>query len=97
MRWKSTSTMVRIHSYTHDRSHRQCLLMFMARPAESASDIEVDGFGDDFKVGRSDRKVYDVEHTSLSQHEIEKIMQTDVDHISGIFGVEVRLQTRVCL
>lgn len=71
--------------------------MFMARPAESASDIEVDGFGDDFKVGRSDRKVYDVEHTSLSQHEIEKIMQTDVDHISGIFGVEVRLQTRVCL
>ena len=47
--------------------------------------------------GRSDRKVYDVEHTSLSQHEIEKIMQTDVDHISGIFGVEVRLQTRVCL
>ncbi|RPD54443.1 RING-5 domain-containing protein [Lentinus tigrinus ALCF2SS1-7] len=56
---------------------------------ESASEIEVDGIGDDFKVAvRRERKVYDVDFTSLSQPEIEKIMQTDVDHISGIFGVE---------
>ncbi|TFK82526.1 hypothetical protein K466DRAFT_590455 [Polyporus arcularius HHB13444] len=55
----------------------------------SASEIEVDAFGDDFKVAvRSERKLYEVDYTSLSQPEIEKIMQTDVDHISGIFGVE---------
>ncbi|KAL1941937.1 hypothetical protein VTO73DRAFT_6467 [Trametes versicolor] len=55
----------------------------------SASEIEVDGFGNDFKVGaRSDRKIYDVEFSALSQPEVERIMQADVDHISSIFGVE---------
>ncbi|KAI0746162.1 hypothetical protein C8Q76DRAFT_790456 [Earliella scabrosa] len=55
----------------------------------SASDIEVDGFGDDFRVAtRGDQKVYEVDHSSLSQPDVERIMQTDVDHISGIFGVE---------
>lgn len=59
---------------------------------ESASDVEGEGFGEDFKVAtRSDRKVYEVEHTSLSQPDVEKMMQADVDHISGIFGVEVRI------
>ncbi|PIL29670.1 hypothetical protein GSI_08108 [Ganoderma sinense ZZ0214-1] len=55
----------------------------------SASEIEVDGFADDFKVGNSSGlKVYEVEHSSLSQHQVEKIMAAEVDHISNIFGVE---------
>ncbi|KAI0744333.1 RING-5 domain-containing protein [Daedaleopsis nitida] len=59
--------------------------------AGSASEIEADGFGDDFKVATSsNKKVYEVDYSSLSQPEVEKMMQTDVDHISGIFGVEVR-------
>ena len=63
----------------------------VVRPAESASDVEGDGFGDDFRVvSQSERKIYEVEHTSLSQPDVEKLMRSDVDHISGIFGVEVR-------
>ncbi|KAH9859175.1 hypothetical protein C2E23DRAFT_716496 [Lenzites betulinus] len=55
----------------------------------SASEIEIDGFGGDFKVPvRSEHKIYDVEYSSLSQPEVERIMQADVDHISTIFGVE---------
>ncbi|TBU44537.1 RING-5 domain-containing protein [Dichomitus squalens] len=55
----------------------------------SASEIEVDGIGDDFKVpGGSERKVYEVDYMSLSQPDVEKIMATDVNYISGIFGVE---------
>ena len=56
----------------------------------SASEIEVDGFGGDFKVGaRSERKIYEVEYSPLSQPDVERIMQADIDHISSIFGVEV--------
>ncbi|CDO75272.1 hypothetical protein BN946_scf184497.g3 [Trametes cinnabarina] len=55
----------------------------------SASEIEVDGFGNDFKVGvRQERKIYEVDYSALSQPEVERIMQADVDHISSIFGVE---------
>ncbi|KAI0630045.1 RING-5 domain-containing protein [Trametes polyzona] len=55
----------------------------------SASEIEVDGFGGDFKVGaRNERKIYEVEYSPLSQVDVEKIMQADIDHISSIFGVE---------
>ncbi|KAI1787448.1 RING-5 domain-containing protein [Ganoderma leucocontextum] len=55
----------------------------------SASEIEVDGFGDDFKVGNSsERKVYEVDYTSFSQQDVERIMTTEVEHISNIFGVE---------
>ncbi|KAI0762181.1 hypothetical protein BD413DRAFT_484840 [Trametes elegans] len=55
----------------------------------SASEIEVDGFGNDFKVATgSEHKVYEVEYSSLSQPEVESIMRADVDHISTIFGVE---------
>ena len=58
--------------------------------AGSASEIEVDGIGEDFKVaGRSERKVYEVDYSSLTQQEVEKIMATEVNYISGIFGVEV--------
>ena len=68
------------------------ILTQVHRYVGSASDIEVDGFGDDFRVAtRGDQKVYEVDHSSLSQPDVERIMQTDVDHISGIFGVEVCL------
>lgn len=36
-------------------------------------------------------KSYDVAHISLSQPEVEKEITTEVEHISGIFGVDVRL------
>ncbi|KAH9915064.1 RING-5 domain-containing protein [Epithele typhae] len=54
----------------------------------SASEVEMD-FGGDFPgPSKSNLKVYEVEHSSLSQVDVEKMMQSDVDHISGIFGVE---------
>ncbi|KAI0355799.1 hypothetical protein OH77DRAFT_1402378 [Trametes cingulata] len=57
--------------------------------ARSASEIEADGFGNDFKVvARDERKIYEVEYSALSQPEVERIMQSDVDHITSIFGVE---------
>lgn len=49
-------------------------------------------FADDFKVPQQPlRKAYEIEHDSLSQQAIEKLMASDVDHISGIFGVNVRM------
>lgn len=35
-------------------------------------------------------KAYDVAHTSLSQPQVEKEMASEVEHIGGIFGVDVR-------
>ncbi|KAF9483117.1 hypothetical protein BDN70DRAFT_874165 [Pholiota conissans] len=53
---------------------------------ESADDMD---YGDDFKVStKAKRKPYEVEYESLSQQAVEKLMQRDVDHICGIFGVE---------
>ncbi len=79
--------MVRIHA-THDL-HKCTRVIYPHGPcAGSASEIEVD---DDFKVGnRGEQKVYEVDYSSLSQHQVERIMSTEVDHISNIFGVEVR-------
>ena len=52
--------------------------------------MDMDTFGDDFKVPqRAVRKAYEVEHEALPQSAVEKLMATDVDHISGIFGVDV--------
>jgi ariadne-1 len=53
-------------------------------------DMDMDAFNDDFKVASKDkRKLYEIEYQSLSQPEVEKLMQQDVDHIIGIFGVDV--------
>lgn len=50
----------------------------------------MDTFGDDFKVPqRAVRKAYEVEHESLPQSAVEKLMAADIEHISGIFGVDV--------
>lgn len=55
---------------------------------ESEDDIDMDG--DDFKVStKGKKKSYEVDYESLSQRSVEKLMQRDVDHICGIFGVEV--------
>jgi ariadne-1 len=37
------------------------------------------------------RKSYEIEYHSLSQEAVDKLAQQDVDHISGIFGVDVSL------
>jgi ariadne-1 len=51
----------------------------------------MDVFNDDFKVAsaKGKRKSYDIEYDSLSQTDVEKLMSQDIDHISGIFGVDV--------
>ena len=96
MRWTLTSTtMVRIHA-THDLNKCTRVIYAYGLCAGSASEIEVDGFGDDFKAASgSGRKVYEVDHTSLTQQQVERIMATEVEHISNIFGVEVRPSPRV--
>jgi len=49
-----------------------------------------DNFGEDFKVPtKGKRKSYEVDYESLSQQAVEKLMSRDVDHICGIFGVDV--------
>ncbi|KAI0731621.1 hypothetical protein C8Q72DRAFT_821640 [Fomitopsis betulina] len=52
----------------------------------SASEMELDPLGD-INEGSSKRKVYEVDYESLSQAEVEKQMQEDVDYITSIFGV----------
>lgn len=57
----------------------------------SDEEMDMDTFGDDFKVPqRAVRKAYEVEHEPLPQAAVEKLMASDVEHISGIFGVDVR-------
>ncbi|KAH7889015.1 RING-5 domain-containing protein [Phlebopus sp. FC_14] len=60
--------------------------------APSDDDMDMDAFGDDFKVPqRAMRKAYEIEHESLPQSAVEKLMAADVDHISGIFGVDTSI------
>lgn len=57
---------------------------------ESEDDMDMDAFGEDFKVvPKGKHKAYEVEYESLSQAAVEKLMKQDVDHICGIFGVDV--------
>ncbi|KIJ60072.1 hypothetical protein HYDPIDRAFT_117794 [Hydnomerulius pinastri MD-312] len=57
--------------------------------APSDDEMDMDAFGDDFKVPqRAARKAYEIEHESLPQSAVEKLMTSDVDHISGIFGAD---------
>ncbi|KAF8196588.1 hypothetical protein BJ912DRAFT_955748 [Pholiota molesta] len=56
---------------------------------DSTDEMDMDNYGDDFKVAaKGKRKPYEVDYESLSQQAVEKLMQRDVDHICGIFGVE---------
>jgi ariadne-1 len=50
----------------------------------------MDVFNDDFKMpGKAKSKSYEVEYESLTHTAVEKLMQADIEHISGIFGVDV--------
>lgn len=53
--------------------------------------MEIDVFNDSSK---GKQKSYEVDYTTLSQQDVEDIMREDVDHISGIFGVEVGHRTK---
>ncbi len=54
--------------------------------------MDVDTFDNDYKVpGKGKQKSYEVQYSSLSQADIEKMMQQDVENISGICGVDVSI------
>lgn len=55
--------------------------------------MDMDVFNDDFKITstKGKRKSYEIDYDSLSQSDVEKLMVQDVDHISGIFGVDVSI------
>ncbi|KIJ05592.1 hypothetical protein PAXINDRAFT_182881, partial [Paxillus involutus ATCC 200175] len=62
-------------------------MMSTEEDGSAPSDDEMDM--DDFRVPqRAVRKAYEVEHEPLPQSAVEKLMSADVEHISGIFGVE---------
>jgi ariadne-1 len=49
-------------------------------------------YNDDFRVALKDkRKAYEIDHESFSQAQVELLMKQDIDHISGICGVDVSL------
>lgn len=50
-----------------------------------------DAYNDDFRVPspKGKRRLYDVEHESLSADAIEEAIQKEADHVVGIFGVDV--------
>ncbi|KIM83428.1 hypothetical protein PILCRDRAFT_783776 [Piloderma croceum F 1598] len=51
--------------------------------------MDMDAFNDDFKVtSKGKHKSYEIDYESLTQGAVEKLMQADIEHISGIFGVD---------
>ena len=69
--------------YTHGLS------FFATIWTASASEMELDTYNDEYKVKKEKQKSYDTVHQPLTQAEVEKFIQSDVDHITGIFGVDV--------
>lgn len=54
---------------------------------DSVSEMDMDN--EDFKVPiKEKKKAYEVDFTSLSQTAIEKMMDSELEHIAGIFGVD---------
>lgn len=52
--------------------------------------MDVDTFDADYRISaKGKEKLYEVEFDALSQADVVKMMQVDVDNISGIFGVDV--------
>ena len=69
-------------------SKRRCLIGL----ACLVSDVEMDGFNEvHTRSGSGKRKAYEIEYDSLSQSAVEKLMQSDIDHVCGILGVDVSL------
>lgn len=60
--------------------------------------MDMDAFNDDFKVAsKGKQKSYEIDYESLTQAAVEKLMQADIEHIGGIFGVDVSLPLRLPL
>lgn len=57
--------------------------------APSDGEMELDASIEDFRPQKERHKIYEIEHTSLSQQEVEAVIKQDVTHITGIFGVDV--------
>jgi ariadne-1 len=55
--------------------------------SDSVSEMDMDN--EDFKIpAKEKKKSYEVDYTSLSQDAVVKLMNAELEHISGIFGVE---------
>jgi ariadne-1 len=53
---------------------------------------------DTFNVSsKGKQKCYEVDYSTLAQRDVERQMCDDIDHISGIFGVDVSLRHRFIL
>ncbi|KAK0194863.1 hypothetical protein F5146DRAFT_950078 [Armillaria mellea] len=64
--------------------------------ADDDDDMDMDAYNEDFKVDTSSkRKSYEIEHESLSQSAVEKLMQREVEYITGILGVESSVAARL--
>jgi ariadne-1 len=82
--------MVSLFSFACGNRMTPCRKSCVIGSAPSDDDMELDAFGDDFRVAsKGKHKPYELEYHSLSQSDVEKLMQQDVDHITGIFGVDV--------
>jgi ariadne-1 len=67
--------------------------MSVTGSVQSEDDMDMDAFNDDFKIASKGRpKSYEVAYESLSQSAVEKLMQEDVEHICGIFRIDVSLK-----
>ncbi|TFY77924.1 hypothetical protein EWM64_g6087, partial [Hericium alpestre] len=54
-------------------------------------DMDMDTFNNDIQfVSKGKAKSYEVDYEPLTQRAVEDLMKSDVDHISAIFGVDVR-------
>lgn len=71
-----------------------CADLYLYVLEQSDDGMDMDGYNDDFKVAAKVKsKPYEIDYESLSQTAVEKLMQKDVDHICGIFGVDVCLSS----
>ena len=54
--------------------------------------MDMDNFQDDIKIiaNKGKKKSYEVDYDDLTQAMVEDLIKADVDHISSIFGVDVR-------
>lgn len=60
--------------------------------APSDAEMDMDAFNEDFKVSSKGKlKSYEIDYESLTQGAVEMLMQADIEHISGILGVDVSL------
>lgn len=62
--------------------------VFMCGDQDQDSD-EMDTDNDIFTLPAKEKKSYEVDYDSLGQQSVERHIAREVDHISGIFGVDV--------